>query len=170
MNISGLRPGDPQFAEQVSGIIDDTGISPDRVVLELVETTAIDLSSGTRAAMRALIERGVRFAIDDFGTGHSSLTRFKDLPVSAIKLDHQFVAGVASDPADFAIARAVLDMGHATGRQCIAEGVETLDQLRTLQSLGVDAYQGWLFAPALSPGNLRKLLHHRLPCCANTLP
>lgn len=61
------------------------------------------------------------------------------MPVSAIKLDRQFVVGVASNPADYAIARAVHDIGHATGRHCIAEGVETLDQFQTLQGIGVDA-------------------------------
>jgi EAL domain-containing protein (putative c-di-GMP-specific phosphodiesterase class I) len=170
VNLSGLHPGEPQFVEQVSGMIDDSGINPNRVVLELLETTAIDLSPETRDAMHALIERDVRFAIDDFGTGHSSLTRFKALPASVIKIDRQFVAGIASDPADYAIARAVLDMGHATGRHCIAEGVETLDQFRILQSLGVDAYQGWLFAPALSPVHLRTLLQRQASCRVNALP
>ncbi|MGH3627963.1 MAG: EAL domain-containing protein, partial [Sciscionella sp.] len=87
----------------------------------------------------------------DFGTGYSSLARLKDLPAQIIKVDRQFVSGVGSDPSDFAVARAVVDMARAMGRSCVAEGVETAIQFNVLRGVGVDAYQGWLFAKPL-PG------------------
>jgi EAL domain-containing protein (putative c-di-GMP-specific phosphodiesterase class I) len=96
--------------------------------------------------MAELVRRGVRFAVDDFGTGYSSLARLKELPAQIVKVDRQFVRGVASDPSDFAVARAVVDMARAMGRVTIAEGVETAKQFHVLRGIGVDAYQGWLFS------------------------
>ncbi|MEV4734521.1 bifunctional diguanylate cyclase/phosphodiesterase [Saccharopolyspora sp. NPDC049426] len=165
VNLAALRPDQPDFADEVTEIIEDSGIRPDRLVLELVETTCTDLSPRTQRAMRELTERGVRFAMDDFGVGYSSLIGFKTLPVSLIKIDRRFVSGINTDPSDHAIARAVLDMSHSTGRLCIAEGVETPAQFRALHELGVDAYQGWLFAPALTPPDLRTLLRHNSLRC-----
>src|SRR5436189_516365 len=124
----------------------ESGIEWDRVVLELVETSLIDLPQRSRAAMAELTERGVRFAVDDFGTGYSSLARLKDLPAQIIKVDRRFVSGVGGDASDFAVARAVVDMARAMGRQCVAEGVETATQFHVLSGVGVDYYQGWLFS------------------------
>jgi diguanylate cyclase (GGDEF)-like protein/PAS domain S-box-containing protein len=151
-------PGDPDFVVAVAAAVADSGLPWDRLVLELVETTLIDLPTATRQAMDELAERGVRFAVDDFGTGYSSLARLKELPAQILKLDRQFVTGVGDDPADFAVARAVVDMAHAMGRFCVAEGVETAAQFQALRSLGVDAYQGWLFSRAVPGPDFRALL------------
>jgi diguanylate cyclase (GGDEF)-like protein/PAS domain S-box-containing protein len=158
VNLSGLVPGDPDFVDVVANTVAEVGIAWDRVVLELVETSLVDLPSRSRAAMRELVDRGVRFAVDDFGTGYSSLSRLKDLPAQIIKVDRSFVAGVSSDPSDFAVANAVVDMARAMGRSCVAEGVETATQFHVLRGMGVDAYQGWLFSPAVPPKEFRKLL------------
>ncbi|MGH3492550.1 MAG: sensor domain-containing protein [Sciscionella sp.] len=151
INLSALIPGMPGFVDTITDLIAEAGIPAQRVILELVETSLVDLPSRGRAAMTALIERGLRFAVDDFGTGYSSLARLKDLPAQIIKVDRQFVSGVGSDPSDFAVARAVVDMARAMGRSCVAEGVETAIQFNVLRGVGVDAYQGWLFAKPL-PG------------------
>ncbi|MGH8348021.1 MAG: EAL domain-containing protein, partial [Pseudomonas sp.] len=82
----------------------------------------------------------------------------KELPAQIVKLDRGFVSEVESDPADSAIVRAVVEMAHAMGRICVAEGVETPAQLQVLRSLGVDAYQGWLFSRALPAPEFRALL------------
>jgi EAL domain-containing protein (putative c-di-GMP-specific phosphodiesterase class I) len=100
----------------------------------------------------------VRFAVDDFGTGYSSLSRIKELPAQIVKVDRTFVREISTDPADFAVARAVVQMAAAMGRYCVAEGVETAEQFHTLRGLGVDAYQGWLFAKALEPAAIRAVL------------
>jgi EAL domain-containing protein (putative c-di-GMP-specific phosphodiesterase class I) len=109
--------------------------------------------------MIELAGQGVRFALDDFGTGYSSLARLKDLPTQIIKLDRQFITGVETDPADHAIAQAMVGMGHAMGRSTVAEGVETPGQLHALAELGIDAFQGWLFAPALPRDQFHTYLH-----------
>ena len=158
VNLAGLVPGDPEFVDIVANAVLESGIEWDRVVLELVETSLIDLPSRTRTAMAELVDRGVRFAVDDFGTGYSSLARLKELPAQIIKVDRRFVAGVGSDSSDFAVAGAVVDMARAMGRSCVAEGVETATQFHVLRGMGVDAYQGWLFSPAVPVNDIRALL------------
>lgn len=158
VNLAALVPGDPAFVDAVADAIAESGIDADRVVLELVETSLVDLPSRSRAAMASLVSDGVRFAVDDFGTGYSSLARLKELPAQIIKIDRQFVSGVGDDPSDFAVARAVVEMARAMGRGCVAEGVETATQFNVLRVVGVDAYQGWLFSRAVPPRELRELL------------
>ncbi|MCI2417271.1 EAL domain-containing protein [Saccharopolyspora sp. K220] len=158
VNLAGLVPGDPKFIPTISDTLNETGIDPARVVLELVETALVDLPTQARSAMHALAERGVSFAVDDFGTGYSSLARLKELPAQIIKADRRFISGIGGDPADFAVTRAVVDMARAMGRRCIAEGVETAIQFHVLKGLGVDAYQGWLFSHAIPHHDLRDLL------------
>lgn len=162
VNFSGLLPGDPAFVDTVSRVIDECGIDPRRVVLEMVESALMDLPSGPRASMVELARHGVRFAVDDFGTGQSSLARLKNLPAQIIKLDRGFVCGVDHDPADRAIARAVVDLARAMDRLCVAEGVETRRQFRFLEGLGVDGYQGWLFSGSVPAAELRAMHGCRL--------
>jgi diguanylate cyclase (GGDEF)-like protein len=151
-------PGEPAFVAMVANAVADSGLPWDRLVVELLETTLIDLPSATRQAMTELVECGARFAVDDFGTGYSSLARLKELPAQIVKMDRQFISGIDADRSDIAVVRAVVEMAHAMGRTCIAEGVETVAQLQVLRGLGVDAYQGWLFSRALPAGDFRALL------------
>jgi diguanylate cyclase (GGDEF)-like protein len=158
VNLAGLLPGDADFLCVVSDAVAEAGLPWDQLVLELVETSLVALPAHALAAMAELTERGVRFAVDDFGTGYSSLARLKELPAQTVKIDRAFVTGVADDPADFAVARAVVDMARAMGRTTVAEGVETADQFHVLRGIGVDAYQGWLFSRPLPAGRLREVL------------
>jgi diguanylate cyclase (GGDEF)-like protein/PAS domain S-box-containing protein len=152
-------PGQSDFVATIANAVAETGLPWERLVLEVLETTLIDLPSATRQAMAELVERGTRFAVDDFGTGQSSLARLKELPAQIVKLDRGFVSGVEADPSDFAVVRAVVEMARAMGRVCVAEGVETAAQFHLLRTLGVDAYQGWLFSRALPAPEFRALLH-----------
>jgi diguanylate cyclase (GGDEF)-like protein/PAS domain S-box-containing protein len=158
VNLAGLLPGDAAFQSVVSDAISEAGLEWDRLVLELVETSLVALPPPALAAMAELTERGVRFAVDDFGTGYSSLARLKQLPAQTVKVDRAFVTGVADDPADFAVARAVVDMARAMGRTTVAEGVETADQFHVLRGIGVDAYQGWLFSRPVRSAGVREVL------------
>jgi len=158
VNLAGLLPGDVDFASEVRDAVVGGGLPWDRLVLELVETSLVALPPHALAAMAGLAEQGVRFAVDDFGTGYSSLARLKELPAQTVKVDRAFVTGVADDPVDFAVARAVVDMAHAMGRNTVAEGVETAEQFHVLRGIGVDAYQGWLFSRPLAPEQVRALL------------
>ena len=158
VNLAGLLPADIDFLPIINDIVLASGLAFERLVLELVETSLVALPPHARAAMAQLVARGVRFAVDDFGTGYSSLGRLKELPAQTVKVDRAFVTDIADDPVDFAVARAVVDMARAMGRSTVAEGVETAEQFHRLRSIGVDAYQGWLFAKALPPAELRQLL------------
>jgi diguanylate cyclase (GGDEF)-like protein/PAS domain S-box-containing protein len=158
VNLAGLLPGDTGFGSAVSDAISEAGLEWDRLVLELVETSLVALPPHALAAMAELTERGVRFAVDDFGTGYSSLARLKELPAQTVKVDRAFVTGIADDPADFAVARAVVDMARAMGRTTVAEGVETAEQFHVLRGIGVDAYQGWLFSRPVRSAGVRDVL------------
>ncbi|MCA1185215.1 MULTISPECIES: bifunctional diguanylate cyclase/phosphodiesterase [unclassified Saccharopolyspora] len=158
VNLSGLSPEDDGFHEEITSEIAASGIEPGRVVLEMVETVLVELPARPRGVMSGLARDGVRFAMDDFGTGYSSLARLKDLPTQIVKLDRRFVSGMGTDPVDLGITRAVIELSHAMGRMCIAEGVENTTQHDLLDHLGVDAYQGFLFAHPAPAENLRALL------------
>ncbi|RCW45900.1 PAS domain S-box-containing protein/diguanylate cyclase (GGDEF)-like protein [Halopolyspora algeriensis] len=158
VNLSRLLPDDEHFLSEVSGILEESGIDGSRVVLEVVESSLGDLTERPRADMAELAEQGVWFAVDDFGTGYSSLKRLRDLPTHVLKIDRAFVSGVEHDPADFAIVRAVVEMSLGMKRHCVAEGVETAEQFRMLKSLGVDAFQGFLFSASIPAADFRALL------------
>ncbi|MBP2366060.1 diguanylate cyclase (GGDEF)-like protein/PAS domain S-box-containing protein [Pseudonocardia parietis] len=158
VNLAGLLPADPAFLDEVAAVVDATGLGWDQLVLELVETSLVALPRPALDAMSELVRRGVRFAVDDFGTGYSSLARLKELPAQTVKVDRAFVTGVGTDPADFALARAVVEVARAMGRTTVAEGVETAEQFHVLRGLGVNAFQGWLFARSLRPDDLHRVL------------
>jgi diguanylate cyclase (GGDEF)-like protein len=164
VNLAGLLPGDPDFLATVHEIVTESGLPWDRLVLELVETCLADLPPSTLREMNELIAAGVRFAVDDFGTGYSSLSRLTGLPAQIVKLDRGFVRGVATGESDRAVARAVVELAAAIGQTCVAEGVEDADQFAVLRDLGVDAYQGWLFARAMPSAALAEILA-RGPIC-----
>ncbi|OSY40567.1 MULTISPECIES: GGDEF domain-containing phosphodiesterase [Pseudonocardia] len=158
VNLAGLLPADPAFLDEVTAVVEGSGLGWDQLVLELVETSLVALPRPALDAMSELVRRGVRFAVDDFGTGYSSLARLKELPAQTVKVDRAFVTGVGTDPADFALARAVVEVARAMGRATVAEGVETAEQFHVLRGLGVNAFQGWLFARSLRPDDLHRVL------------
>ena len=108
--------------------------------------------------LRQLRDIGVRTAIDDFGTGYSSFAYLKQFPVDALKIDRSFVSGLPGDPRDAAVVRGVAGIGHDIGMEVVAEGVETQAQADALRAAGVLRAQGWLYAPAVEPAQLRERL------------
>ena len=114
--------------------------------LEVLETAALEDLEQVAQSIARCRELGVSFALDDFGTGYSSLTYLRRLPISTIKIDRSFVARMLVDPADQAIVRAVVDLAHAFGRTCVAEGVETPEHLQALRAMGCELAQGFAIA------------------------
>jgi EAL domain-containing protein (putative c-di-GMP-specific phosphodiesterase class I) len=151
VNLAGLLPSDADFLSMVRSALADSGLPGDRLVLELVETSMVSLPQRTLAVMSELADAGIRFAVDDFGTGYSSLSRIKELPAQIVKVDRTFVQNVSSDPADFAVARAVVQMAAAMGRYCVAEGIETGEQFHALRELGVEFHELLRDAPLPVP-------------------
>lgn len=157
VNVSG-RQFTPRLADTVTAAISVANIGAESLVLEVTETVVmadVDVAVDT---LRALKRVGIQVAIDDFGTGYSSLAYLKRLPIDELKIDRAFVDGLGREPEDTAIAGAVVALAHALDLVVIAEGVETEVQLRSLESLGCDLAQGYLFARPAPAEALAELL------------
>jgi diguanylate cyclase (GGDEF)-like protein/PAS domain S-box-containing protein len=131
----------------VSLALDETGVEPTSLVLEVTESALMDDAEAALRVLTELKRLGVQIAIDDFGTGYSSLVYLKRFPVDLIKIDKSFVAGLGRDHEDAAIVRSVIDLAHALGIATVAEGVETQRHLAVLQDLGCAYGQGYLWSP-----------------------
>jgi len=145
VNISARQFYDAQFIEQTLAVLDETGIDPHRLKLELTESLLVKNLDGIVDNMHVLMQRGIRFALDDFGTGYSSLSYLKRLPLEQLKIDRSFVRDIFNDENDVAIVRAIVTLGQSLGLQVIAEGVEEERQWRFLESIGCQAFQGYHF-------------------------
>jgi EAL domain-containing protein (putative c-di-GMP-specific phosphodiesterase class I) len=137
----------PQFGEQVKQALADAGLPADHLEIELTESVAFG-DPAIFPVFDALRAVGVRFAADDFGTGYSCLQHLKCCPITTLKIDQSFVAGLAADARDRTIVRAVIQLAHGLGMDVVAEGVETPASLALLRDAGCDAVQGFLFAKA----------------------
>ncbi len=157
VNVSADRLRDPAFADEVLALLSFHDVPAMALTLEILEDQLAETEAILETVSR-LEEAGVSFAVDDFGTGYSSLAYLKLLPIRSVKIDRMFIATVCDDPSDASIVKAVLDACHATGRTTVAEGVETVDQLRLLRSLGCDAIQGALVGMPTPIELLRELV------------
>lgn len=146
VNLSRRQLGDPHLVEDVAAMLDDTGIDPGLVDLEITESVLMDDVDLAHRALTDLHELGVKLVVDDFGTGYSSLSYLQRFPVDLLKIDRSFVAGLGVNKGDTAIVTAVLSLAHALGMAAIAEGVETAEQLAELRRLGCDMAQGFYLA------------------------
>jgi len=122
------------------------GVAPDQLVIELTESMLMEDAQASLALMKRIRELGAKLSIDDFGTGYSSLSYLKRFPVDELKVDRSFVEDLPGGPADAAIVRSVIELGHNLRMSVTAEGVETEAQLAFLRSFRCDAYQGFLFS------------------------
>jgi diguanylate cyclase (GGDEF)-like protein/PAS domain S-box-containing protein len=143
---------------QVAAALDASGLPSELLIFEITETTVMADLAGAREVMKKLNRLGVRLAIDDFGTGHSSLAYLRQFPVHEVKVDRTFVQGVAENPVDSAIVRAVIDLANAMGIAAVAEGVETKDQVTGLKMLGCQVAQGFYFSQPLRADEFDELL------------
>ncbi len=153
-NLSPRQLAEPSLPEQVSHILDRTGIRRGSLWLEITETALMQDTESASSALRALRALGIHLAVDDFGTGYSSLSHLKRFPIEALKIDAAFINGLAHDPEDEAIVTAVVSLAHALGLSSTAEGVETPEQLAELLTLGCEHAQGNLFAEPRPAGLL----------------
>ena len=126
------------------------GANPAQVVVEITETDLLAPGATSLANMQKLRFAGTHVSIDDFGTGYSSLAHLLELPVDGVKIDRRFVAGIDIDSAATNLTTAILGLSESLNLTCVAEGVEQPYQLQRLAALGCNAFQGWLFAPAMS--------------------
>jgi EAL domain-containing protein (putative c-di-GMP-specific phosphodiesterase class I) len=145
VNFAAPQLVEPGLADQLLDILNETGVDPSQIIVEVTESTAVlDLSRAV-AVLTQLRDTGMRVVLDDFGTGYSSLACLQSLPISGIKLDRSFIAGRHEHPE---IVRSVVALAHHLERTVTAEGVETVQQCEHLLSLGCDFAQGFLFGKA----------------------
>ncbi len=164
VNISPLHFRQQGLYQSVKHAIEMAGIMPDKLELEITESTAMAHRGNIIDLLNSLKELGVGLAIDDFGTGYSSLSRLKDFPVDRLKIDRSFIIDMTEDSDHQAISSAIVRLGHALGLKVIAEGVETPAQLDILKNLGCDEAQGYLFAkPQLEEDFIGFLQTHGAP-------
>jgi len=163
VNVSARQFLQPQFVQQVLQCVAHHQIDPRRLELEITESLLATDLSGTIARMQALRQAGLGLAIDDFGMGYSALSYLKHMPLQRLKIDRSFVKDMIEDPRDAAIARTIIELATDLGLQVLAEGVETLAQRDLLSRLGCQAYQGFLFSPALPIEPFESLLAHWRP-------
>jgi diguanylate cyclase (GGDEF)-like protein/PAS domain S-box-containing protein len=154
VNLSGRQLVHADLADLVAEILGTSGLDAEALCVEITETVLMDDIDAGVAAVKALKALGVRVSIDDFGTGYSALGYLRQFPVDEVKIDRTFVERLGTEPEDAAIVAAVVSLGHALGVTVTGEGVETSSQLDVLRKLGVDAAQGYLFAPPQPPDDL----------------
>jgi diguanylate cyclase (GGDEF)-like protein len=145
VNVSPLQFRRPDFVGVVERILQETGIEPTRLELELTESTLLGNVEDAEAAMRRLKGLGVRLALDDFGTGYSSLLYLRTFPFDKLKIDRSFVRNIETAAEAAAIIHAIVSLGRGLAMKVTAEGVETAEQHLFLRAAGVHAIQGFRF-------------------------
>ncbi len=161
MNLSVQQLRDPELVGNLRRSLERHHVSSAAVELEMSEAALTDPDA--QASIAGLSELGVRLTLDDFGTGHTALANLRRYPVGAVKIDRSFVDDLAQDPSAAALASTIIVMAHSLGKQVIAEGVETLEQLDYLRERGCDFAQGFFMAQPLSSADMTELLIGRNP-------
>ncbi|MGY1716616.1 putative bifunctional diguanylate cyclase/phosphodiesterase [Geodermatophilus sp. SYSU D01106] len=152
VNVSARHLAEEGFTRLVADALDESGLPPERLELEITESTALFAAEATLQAVQEVTERGVTLALDDFGTGYSAITALHRLPIHTVKIDRSFVAGVVREPSSAALVQGLLQLGQGMGLQVIAEGIEDLDQAEWLRRHGCAMAQGYAFGrPAPLP-------------------
>src|SRR5262249_12629942 len=151
VNVSANDLGDIAFPGFVLRTLDEFGVQPHHLELEITETALSDDIERALESLRILSGLGFRVAIDDFGTGFSSLAQLKRFPINVLKIDRSFVGELDRSPDDSLIVRSTIDLAHAMGMTIVAEGVETLAVARLLADWGAEMLQGYLLAQPLAP-------------------
>lgn len=149
VNLSAVQFKSPTLIERISAIIDETGISPENLELELTESALVDKPEEVVIVLKRLRSLGCGIAIDDFGTGYSSLNYLKTFPVTVLKIDRSFVSDLAHNSGDRAIAQSVVDLAKNLNMKTVAEGVEEPEQLKILQQIGCTYIQGYIYSRPL---------------------
>ncbi len=161
VNLSARQFQQPNLTEEIAEVLEETGLDPGCLELEITESSAMQNAENTIYTLRELKALGVRIAMDDFGTGYSSLSYLKRFPIDILKLDQSFVREITTDASDAAIATAVIAMAHSLNLKVIGEGVETEEQFAFLQRQKCDYIQGYLFSPPQSAETLEAYLLER---------
>jgi diguanylate cyclase (GGDEF)-like protein len=158
VNLSAKQFKDENLSQMVLSALQETGLDPRLLELELTEGTLMDDAKATLATLEQLRRIGIYLSIDDFGTGYSSMNYLKRFDVRALKIDRSFICGLPQDSENAAITRAIIAMAHGLKMVVVAEGVETREQLVLLQQYGCDLVQGFHLGHPVPPDSITQKL------------
>ena len=158
VNISAIEFRDESFLEGVFATLQDAGLDPKSLELELTESVLMKHAESTASLLETLRARGVKMAVDDFGTGYSSLSYLRKFPIDTLKIDQSFVRQITTIPDETTIVTAVISMGRSLKLRVVAEGVETQAQMEFLRAHECDEAQGYYFSRPVPPQQFAKLL------------
>lgn len=150
INVSAQDIENPGFAEAIEAIVKQERPEPGRLCLEITESGLVSETANAVANLNAVAALGVRLAVDDFGTGYATLKQLQSLPVHELKIDRSFVSGMNENRGGQTIVRSTIDLGKQLGLRVVAEGVETVAELRGLAAMGCDEIQGYYVAKPMS--------------------
>lgn len=163
VNVSPLQFRDELFADRVFAILQETGLAPDRLELEITEGLLLQNSMSVQHTLHRIRAAGVRVALDDFGTGYSSISYLRTYGIDKLKIDKSYVDMLGIDLQIDHIVRAIIDLARAMHMKVTAEGMETEAQREILRQMGCDQLQGYLLSRPLSPEALEALLQADQP-------
>jgi len=163
VNLSPRQFSHPDLVASVSRILQDTGLEPCYLEIELTENLIMMEIERAVDILKALKAHGIQLSIDDFGTGYSSLFYLKKFPIDVLKIDRIFVKDIGIDPNDEAIVKSIIALAHSLKLNVIAEGVETPEQLAFLAQHECDEFQGFYFSRPLSPAVFGRMLLEQTP-------
>jgi EAL domain-containing protein (putative c-di-GMP-specific phosphodiesterase class I) len=158
VNVSPSQFYHGDLVKSVEEALLESQLDPGLLELELTETLSLDESELIIHIMDRLKHLGVSLSLDDFGTGWSSLSYLRQFPLDRLKIDRAFMRGIATEPAAGALVSGIIDLAKNLGLACIAEGVETMEQLRFLEERGCAEFQGFLYSPAVSASECAALI------------
>lgn len=157
VNLSPSQLQGSDLQETVAALIDETGLAPELLELEVTEDILIEDAEKARRTFREIRARGVKIAFDDFGTGYGSLSYLKAFPLDTLKIDQTFVRQLLNDSGDAAIVRATIDLGRSLGLSIIAEGIEDIETANCLKGMGCEEGQGYHFGRPLPAAEFEEL-------------
>ncbi len=149
VNLAPSELHNPSLTREIAAVLEESGLEPSRLVLEITESGVMRQPAGALEAMRSLRELGVKLALDDFGTGHSSLAHLRELPLDTLKIAKPFIAGLPDGHADAAFVEAIVKLATSLEIDVIAEGIETAAQAEAALALGCRLGQGFFFGSPL---------------------
>ncbi|MEJ0011682.1 MAG: EAL domain-containing protein [Bauldia sp.] len=158
VNVSAMEFRDDEFLRNLFTILDETGLDPHCLELELTESVLMKRADSAASILRHVRARGVQIALDDFGTGYSSLSYLRKFPVDALKIDQSFIRQISTAGEDTAIVTAVIAMAQSLKLRVIAEGVESLEELNFLRAHHCNEAQGYYFSPPVTAHQFTRLL------------
>jgi len=158
INISGKQLEMPNFYHDMTTIIKQMDVQPNKLEFEITETSVMKDIQNIIPILQKIKDFGIEISIDDFGTGYSSMSYLKKLPIDTLKIDKEFILNLENNEEDRAIVEAIVALSKAFGLNTVAEGVEKIEHQDILQRIGCDTFQGYLYSKPLTLESLLKFI------------